>query len=175
MDLHILLGQVMLGLVLFRLIWGLIGSSTARFAGFVRGPARDPRLSARREARGLRPQSARRAERPRLAAAARHVQIGLGLFATDEDGLYRGRCRTWSASNRRGPSPSGTRRLLVILRSSALHVAAILYYLVVRRDNLVAPMVTGRRAAPGGGERDGRGAGLAFPARRRRSRRGSLG
>ena len=38
MDLHILLGQIMLGLVLFRLIWGLIGSSTARFSGFVRGP-----------------------------------------------------------------------------------------------------------------------------------------
>ena len=38
LDLHILLGEAMLGLVLFRLIWGVIGSSTARFSGFVRGP-----------------------------------------------------------------------------------------------------------------------------------------
>ena len=31
-------GQAILGLVVFRIVWGLIGSRTARFASFVRGP-----------------------------------------------------------------------------------------------------------------------------------------
>ena len=31
-------GQAILGLVVFRVVWGLIGSRTARFASFVRGP-----------------------------------------------------------------------------------------------------------------------------------------
>src|SRR5205085_10860980 len=38
LDTHILLGEIMLGLVFWRLLWGVLGSSTARFAAFVRGP-----------------------------------------------------------------------------------------------------------------------------------------
>lgn len=37
-DLHELTGYVVLVLVIFRLIWGFIGSEHARFANFVRGP-----------------------------------------------------------------------------------------------------------------------------------------
>ena len=39
MDPHRLSGSVLLGLVAFRLIWGLIGSNTARFGSFLRSPA----------------------------------------------------------------------------------------------------------------------------------------
>src|SRR5690606_14409362 len=39
MALHYLSGLGMLGLVLFRLVWGFIGGSTARFAHFLRSPA----------------------------------------------------------------------------------------------------------------------------------------
>jgi cytochrome b len=37
-DLHVMLGYTMLGLVAFRLIWGLIGTRYARFASFAHGP-----------------------------------------------------------------------------------------------------------------------------------------
>ncbi|MGE0179219.1 MAG: cytochrome b/b6 domain-containing protein, partial [Sphingomonas sp.] len=37
-DIHIVAGLTMLGLLVFRLIWGFVGGSTARFTGFVRGP-----------------------------------------------------------------------------------------------------------------------------------------
>ena len=37
-DWHIWSGFAILTLLLFRLLWGLFGSSTARFANFVRGP-----------------------------------------------------------------------------------------------------------------------------------------
>ena len=36
---HRLSGYSILGLVVFRLIWGVAGSSTSRFASFLRGPA----------------------------------------------------------------------------------------------------------------------------------------
>lgn len=38
-DIHLLSGYLMLGLIGFRLVWGMIGSRHARFADFVRGPA----------------------------------------------------------------------------------------------------------------------------------------
>lgn len=38
-DVHVVSGYLLLGLIGFRVIWGLIGSRHARFASFVRGPA----------------------------------------------------------------------------------------------------------------------------------------
>lgn len=38
-DIHVISGYLMLGLIGFRLVWGLIGSRHARFSDFVRGPA----------------------------------------------------------------------------------------------------------------------------------------
>ncbi|MBI5616294.1 MAG: cytochrome b/b6 domain-containing protein [Gammaproteobacteria bacterium] len=38
-DVHVMLGFTALGLVAFRLCWGLIGTRYARFSEFVRGPA----------------------------------------------------------------------------------------------------------------------------------------
>ena len=37
-DLHIWSGMAILTLLIFRILWGFVGSSTARFANFVRGP-----------------------------------------------------------------------------------------------------------------------------------------
>ena len=79
----------MLGLVLFRLFWGLLGSSTARFAGFVRGPARVLRYLRGRTRAGL-------GHNPLggwsvvLMLLLLLTQVGLGLFAIDEDGLVGG-------------------------------------------------------------------------------------
>jgi cytochrome b len=149
MDLHILLGQVLLGLVLFRLIWGLIGGSTARFSGFVRGPRAVWRYLRGRGGPvfGHNPLGG-------WSVVAMLVvlltQIGLGLFASDEDALHEG-----PLSYRVGYD---TARILadrhetffyVLLALIAVHLAAILYYRLVRRDDLVTPMVTGRRAAAG--------------------------
>lgn len=36
--LHVTLGYTMMGLVVFRILWGLLGTRHARFASFVRGP-----------------------------------------------------------------------------------------------------------------------------------------
>jgi cytochrome b len=38
MRVHIVLGEVLLFLVAFRIVWGFVGGETARFASFVKGP-----------------------------------------------------------------------------------------------------------------------------------------
>jgi cytochrome b len=152
LDLHILLGETMLGLVLFRLIWGAIGSSTARFAGFVRGPGIVLRhIRGKAEAAfGHNPGGGWSVIVMLLLLC---VQVGLGLFVSDEDGLNTGPLSHLISYD--GARTLAHRHELVfyiLLAFVAVHVAAILYYLAVKRDNLVTPMVTGRRAAPAGGE-----------------------
>jgi cytochrome b len=149
MDLHILLGQVMLGLVLFRIIWGLIGSSTARFAGFVRGPRAVWRyLRGRgRPAFGHNPLGGWSVVAMLLLLL---TQIGLGLFAIDEDALYEGPLsHLVSYETARILAHRHETIFYVLLALIAVHIAAILFYLLVRRDNLVAPMVTGTGKSAG--------------------------
>jgi len=152
LDLHILLGEVMLGLVLFRLIWGLIGSSTARFSGFLRGPGTVLRYVRGRAAAtfGHNPLGGWSAFTMLLLLA---VQVGLGLFVTDEDGLNSGPLsHLVNYDSARTLAHRHETVFYILLGFIALHVAAILFYLLVRRDNLVTPMVTGKRAAPESGE-----------------------
>lgn len=143
MDLHILLGQIMLFLILFRLLWGLIGSSTARFARFVRGPG-----AIFAYLRGRLPPAIGHNPIGALSVMAMltllAVQVGLGLFASDDDGLYSGPLAhlvSLDASETLAERHEQMFDVLLVL--IGLHVAAILFYLVVRRKNLVAPMLTG--------------------------------
>jgi cytochrome b len=148
MDLHILLGEIMLGLVLWRLLWGVFGSSTARFAAFVRGPGAVLRYLKGKGGRafGHNPLGGWSVVAMLLVLA---VQIGVGLFASDEDGIYAG------PLSRHMPDLDSAHGLVewhetffwILVGLIALHVLAILYYLIVKRDDLVTPMVTGRREA----------------------------
>ena len=150
MDLHILLGQILLGLVLFRMIWGLIGSSTARFAGFVRGPRTVARYLRGRggPALGHNPLGGWSVVAMLLLLL---TQIGLGLFAIDEDALHEGPLSylvSYETARILAHRHETIFYLLVAL--IAVHIAAILYYRLVRHDKLVGPMITGTRKAGAG-------------------------
>ncbi|MEA3043801.1 MAG: hypothetical protein QOH47_1639 [Sphingomonadales bacterium] len=152
MDVHILLGQMMLGLVLFRLIWGLIGSSTARFTRFVRGPRAVLAYVRGRAGApfGHNPLGGWSVLAMLLLLA---TQVGLGLFATDEDGLVSGPLsHLVSYDNARILAHRHETMFIVLACLILLHIAVVLYYRLVRRDDLITPMVTGRRAAPASGE-----------------------
>ena len=146
MDLHLWSGIAVLTLLLFRLLWGLVGSSTARFASFVRGPGQVLGYL-RGEWRGIghNPLGA-------LSVVAllglTLVQVGLGLFSTDEDGLYPGFLAHWVSLDASEAAAELHDDLFdVLLVFIGLHVAAILFYLLVQRKDLVSPMITGRAAA----------------------------
>lgn len=150
LEWHYRTGLAILGLVVFRLVWGVIGSSTARFVNFVRGP--------RRVLDYLRGRGAPFLGHNPLGAlsvlallATVGAQAGLGLFASDEDGLMPGPLSGWISEERVEAATELHEALfdwLLIL--IGLHVAAILFYLVVKRENLIGPMFTGRRSAPPG-------------------------
>lgn len=150
MDWHYRSGLTILGLVVFRIVWGVIGSSTARFAGFVRGPRGIvDYLRGRSEfVLGHNPLGAL-SVLALLAMVA--VQVGLGLFAADEDGIDSGPLSHLIdgdlSEDIAGWHETGFKLLLALV---ALHVAAILFYLLVKRRNLVGPMVTGTAPAPEG-------------------------
>ena len=150
MDLHILLGQTVLGLLLFRVFWGLIGSSTARFGSFVKGPRAILRyLRGERDGRvGHNPLGALSVVAMLLILAA---QVGLGLFASDEDGLYQGPLsHLVSYETAETLTERHETMFNILLVFIGLHLAAILFYRFVKRDDLVAPMVTGGRAGEAG-------------------------
>jgi cytochrome b len=152
LDTHVKLGIVMLILVVFRILWGLIGSSTARFGSFVRGPitiARYVRGLFGREGEpivGHNPLGALAVVALLLLLAG---QVGLGLIAQDTDGLYSGPLNYLveydTAESARDWHELGFDLILIVV---AIHILAIVFYLVVKRDNLVGPMITGRRRFP---------------------------
>lgn len=148
-EIHVAAGLTLIGLLLFRLIWGLIGGSTARFVNFVRGPGTVLAYLRGRTgpAIGHNPLGGWSVI---LLLLLLVVQAGLGLFASDEDGFDSGPLSDWV-------SFESAQRLLenhetlfnILLGLVALHVAAIVYYLL-RGDDLVSPMVTGTRRAVAG-------------------------
>jgi len=147
-DWHIWSGIAILTLLVFRLLWGFVGSSTARWAGFVRGPRTVlGYLRGGWRGAGHTPLGAISVVAMFLAVA---VQVGLGLVAEDEDGLYTGPLAGLVSID-----TSDTARdihelwFYVILGLVVLHLAAILFYRL-RGQGLTWPMITGRApAAPG--------------------------
>src|SRR5690606_19816099 len=79
------------------------------------------------------------------------VQIGLGLFAVDVNGLEAGPLSSMvSFDLARDIAGLHETMFNVLLALIALHLGAVLFYLLARRDNLIAPMIHGGRAAPPG-------------------------
>jgi cytochrome b len=152
LDLHYGSGLVLLGLVIFRLLWGLVGSPTARFAHFLRGPGaaiaylkesfrhRGPSYSFGHNAAGG------------LMVVALIVLAGLqvvsGMSSTDDvifEGPLYGRLPDWLGR----PLEILHEPLANILLALALlHILVILVYRFVKRENLVRAMVLGRARLP---------------------------
>lgn len=148
---HTRSGYCILALVLFRIVWGLFGSETARFSSFVHGPKRVLDY-ARSLLGGTTPFHA--GHNPMgglmivLMLVLLLVQASTGLFVDDEIAT-------------RGPLADKVSDTLVSLFTRvhrininlvfacvALHVGAAFFYLLVKKDNLIRPMVTGSKAIP---------------------------
>ena len=151
MQLHFLGGYATLTLLLFRLVWGFVGSETSRFSRFLRSPLaglQHLRKFGRRE-----PDT----EIGHNAAGGWMVLVLLllllgqalsGLFATDDisaQGPLAGLIST-ELSDR--ISSLHAFNFNLILAAIALHVLAILAYAAIRRQNLLRPMLTGKKRLP---------------------------
>lgn len=146
-SLHVLAGAGVVGLLVFRLWWGIFGSSTARFSRFLKGPgaviAYARSLPAPSEPEpGHNPMGGWSVAALLLCLLA---LTGFGLFAVDTDGLDSGPLADFVdfdtgrlASHLHALVFDGLEILV------ALHLSAILFYHLIKRHRLVHAMVTGR-------------------------------
>lgn len=145
MDWHRLSGSVLLGLITFRMIWGLVGSNTARFATFIRSP-----LNVLAYLRSSAPEPRRPGHNPvggysvAIMLLLVLVQIVTGLFAVDVDGIESGQLSHLVDFDQGRLAAEIHEISFTILQIVAgVHILAILFYLAVRKRNLARPMVTG--------------------------------
>lgn len=147
MERHFLVGQVLLGLLTYRFIWGVIGTPYARFKHFLYGPrafvayakgffsADKPRYLSHNPMGGLM---------AFVLMAAVVFQLLSGLFTTDDifmqGPLYDSVSRSLSAWFTRWHSLFFDGLLVLI----GLHLAAIVVY-KLRGEGLVKAMVTGKK------------------------------
>lgn len=149
MEWHRLSGYAILGLLIFRIYWGFFGSRTARFGQFLRGPKA---AFAYIRTVGRASYVASPGHNPiggwsvMLMLAALVLMVVAGLFAVDVDGLESGPLADYVSFDQ-GRAASDFHGLMfnVLLALTALHVLAILIYLIGLRQNLIAPMIHGKR------------------------------
>ncbi len=148
---HARLGFVLLFLLLFRIVWGFTGSTSARFSSFVKKPAEvfayARTLTVRDSIRhaGHNPLGALMVLALLFLIA---VQIFSGLFLSDDIAME-------------GPFYSSVSETLVelfelvheinfnvLLLAITLHIVAVFYYLFYKKQNLIAPMLHGKTDLP---------------------------
>jgi cytochrome b len=148
MTIHLCSGLALLVLLLFRVGWGLVGSTTARFSDFLHPPRAvigylkglvggEKRLYAgHNPAGGLMVVA---------MIAVLLVQAVTGLFAND--GLHFSGPLALLISDDASTWITGLHGIIfnVILLLIWCHVVAVGFYLFVKGDNLVKAMITGRK------------------------------
>ena len=146
MDWHQYCGYALLALVSFRVYWGFLGSSTARFSQFMRGPREIVNYLKGRRAHvpGHNPLGALSVV---ALLALLLTQVVLGLFTVDVDGIESGPLSTYVSFDAGRLAANWHDKLFdVLLWLIGLHIAAVLYYVLIRKENLIGPMLSGKRA-----------------------------
>lgn len=149
MTWHFYLGYTIGGLLIVRILWGIVGTRNARFANFVRGPFAVLRylftLPSRKPSHtdGHNPLGGWSVVAMLVVLAG---QVLTGLCTDPDDYINVGPLAQYL--------PDGWPRTAlvwhhklgwVLLALIALHVGAIWFYKVWKREDLVTPMITGRR------------------------------
>ncbi len=143
-------GLSILVLLVFRLLWGVAGGSTARFSGFVRGPA----AIARYVGGLLRGKPPHYLGHNPVGALVILGLIGLvgaqaltGLFTSDDIIVYGPMTPVASDATIARASALHQQIYPYLLALIGLHVAANIAYSLFGRDNLIRAMITGRKPA----------------------------
>lgn len=148
MDWHFRLGYFAGGLILFRLIWGLVGTRHARFSSFLKGPIATAKYAATlfsRESKSTSGHNPLGGLVVLIILIAVGIQVGTGLFATD-DIFTTGPFYPW-VDDKTASELTSIHHLNfdILLIIAALHIAAVLFYLIWKRRNLIWPMIIGSK------------------------------
>ena len=157
MDWHGRFGLAVLGLLVFRIVWGFIGSTNARFWSFAPSPSTlADYLRGRWHGLGHNP----------LGALSVFAILGVLAFQATT-GLFADNVIAYTGPLRRAVSGDTSSLLTswhvrmeyVVYGLIALHLAAIAFHELVKRERLVKPMITGRKQVETARARDARGGG----------------
>ena len=147
MTLHFYFGYAVVALLAFRLIWGLIGPKTARFAHFIYGPKATFGYAA---SMFERKPSYWRGHNPMGALAAFALlglliaQVASGLMGDPDDFINVGPLAQYVSSDTASLAIDLHETLApLLLLLVVLHVATIAFYKIWKREDLIKPMITG--------------------------------
>jgi cytochrome b len=156
LEWHMRSGECILALLLFRLAWGVVGSDTARFTRMVRGP----RAVWRHFFGPPRPDEELPHDEPGHNPAGGWAvlvmlfvlcaQVTTGLFADDDISETGPFGQFVTRPTRKFLTGLHQRNFNILAALMALHVAAIAAYWLLRRKNLLWPMLTGVARLPVG-------------------------
>lgn len=141
MDWHVRFGLAVLGLITFRIVWGLVGPRYARFSQFIHSPK-----IVLNYLRGRTVHIAGHNPLGALSVVGLLLVFGFqafsGLFANDDvmvEGPLAYLSSNWS------DTLTGLHKLnqWIMLALVGLHVAAILWYRLARREKLIEAMIHG--------------------------------
>lgn len=158
MEWHLRLGYAVLALLVFRVVWGFVGGRWSRFAALAFSPSRV--LGYLRGAPhpedgvGHSPLGALSVFGLLTVLAA---QVGTGLLSDDEI-AFAGPLTRFVSSSVVGQATSYHKEIgqFLVIGLVVLHLLAIVFYVLVRRQRLVRPMLHGDKQleAPAAASRD---------------------
>ena len=151
MRVHVICGETVLGLLLFRILWGLFGSDTARFTHFLHSPLaafrhlahfrrREPDLQVGHNAAG--------GWMVLVMLLLNAAQDGTGLFANDDGNTTGPLAQFVTKPLSDQLSKLHSINFNILAAAVALHVLAVLLYAFIKGQNLVRPMITGKKRLP---------------------------
>lgn len=146
MDYHKLTGYGILTLLLFRLVWGFVGSTHSRFADFIHRPRTALNYAKDMKAGKPSPYVGHNPLGGWMVAGLLLIlltQAGSGLFASD-DVMTEGPLHHWVSESISGVLTELHKiNFVFLLVLVAAHAGAILAYRFLKGENLVLPMLTG--------------------------------
>lgn len=150
MTWHLRLGFAVLTLLLFRVVWGLVGGHWSRFINFIYSPG-----TVLTYLRGQGRPEHNVGHSPLGAfsvfglLAILLLQVGSGLFSDDEI-AFTGPLVALVSSETVSLATSYHKQVgkFIVLALVALHLLAIGYYTWVKKQNLVRPMIAGDKQLP---------------------------
>jgi len=149
MTWHVLAGSAFLAALLFRIVWGVLGSQTARFSSFLHSPAvviayARGLLSGNGKPQGSVGHNPMGGWSVLAMLALLLAETGLGFISIDTDDVASGPLADWVGLDvGRLAARWHAAIFFPLLGLIGLHVAAVAFYAIARRDNLIFPMLSG--------------------------------
>ncbi len=148
---HLYIGLFLLGLIIFRMLWGFLGSQSARFKDFVKGQKEIRRYlkghMSENEQPGHNPVSALMAI---ALMALVSLQIISGMLASNLKARFSGHLPQLMPE---GIIPFAQKAhsvlFWILLSVSIIHIVGIVLHGLIKKQNLFTPMITGYKKIAG--------------------------